>query len=68
MQSLSLKNQLLKFKAINNKAYSKKINPINRLSNYFVLDKDLTKEDKIIYEGIQSIKTGDKVKYKLIKN
>ena len=52
----------------NNKAYSKKINPINRLSNYFVLDKDLTKEDKIIYEGIQSIKTGDKVKYKLIKN
>jgi membrane fusion protein (multidrug efflux system) len=52
----------------NNKAYSKKINPINRLSNYFVLDKDLTKEDKIIYDGIQSIKTGDKVKYKLIKN
>ena len=52
----------------NNKAYSKKINPINRLSNYFVLDKDLTKEDKIIYEGIQSIKTGDKVNFKLIKN
>ncbi|MFN5985804.1 MAG: efflux RND transporter periplasmic adaptor subunit, partial [Chitinophagaceae bacterium] len=52
----------------NNTFYSKKINPINRLSNYFVLDKDLTKEDKLIYEGIQSIKTGDKVKYKLIKN
>ncbi len=52
----------------NNTVYSKKINPINRLSNYFVLDKDLTKEDKLIYEGIQSIKTGDKVKYKLIKN
>lgn len=52
----------------NNKVYSKKINPINRLSNYFVLDKDLTKEDKIIYEGIQSIKTGDKVNFKLIKN
>ncbi len=52
----------------NNKVYSKKINPINRLSNYFVLDKDLTKDDKIIYEGIQSIKTGDKVNYKLIKN
>lgn len=51
----------------NNTVYSKKINPINRLSNYFVLDKDLTKEDKIIYEGIQSIKTGDKVKFKLIK-
>jgi membrane fusion protein (multidrug efflux system) len=52
----------------NNTVYSKKINPINRLSNYFVLDKDLTKEDKLIYEGIQNIKTGDKVKYKLIKN
>ena len=52
----------------NNTVYSKKINPINRLSNYFVLDKDLTKDDKIIYEGIQSIKTGDKVNYKLIKN
>jgi len=52
----------------NNTVYSKKINPINRLSNYFVLDKDLTNEDKLIYEGIQSIKTGDKVKYKLIKN
>lgn len=52
----------------NNTVFSKKINPINRLSNYFVLDKDLTKEDKLIYEGIQSIKTGDKVKYKLIKN
>ena len=51
----------------NNTVYSKKINPINRLSNYFVLDKDLTKDDKIIYEGIQSIKTGDKVKFKLIK-
>lgn len=52
----------------NNTVYSKRINPINRLSNYFVLDKDLTKDDKIIYEGIQSIKTGDKVNYKLIKN
>jgi len=52
----------------NNTVYSKKINPINRISNYFVLDKDLTNEDKLIYEGIQSIKTGDKVKYKLIKN
>ena len=48
----------------NNTVYSKKINPINRLSNYFVLDKDLTKEDKLIYEGIQNIKTGDKVKLK----
>ncbi len=52
----------------NSTVYSKKINPINRLSNYFVLDKDLTKEDKIIFEGIQSIKAGDKVNFKLIKN
>lgn len=52
----------------NSKVYSKKINPINRLSNYFVLDRDLTKDDKIIFEGIQTVKTGDKVNFKLIKN
>ena len=52
----------------NSKVYSKKINPINRLNNYFVLDRDLTKDDKIIFEGIQTVKTGDKVNFKLIKN
>jgi len=52
----------------NSKVYSKKINPINRLNNYFVLDRGLTKDDKIIFEGIQTIKTGDKVNFKLIKN
>ena len=52
----------------NSKVYSKKINPINRLSNYFVLERDLTKDDKIIFEGIQTVKTGDKVNFKLIKN
>lgn len=52
----------------NSKVYSKKINPINRLNNYFVLDRDLTKDDKIIFEGIQSVKTGDKVNFKQIKN
>lgn len=52
----------------NSKVYTKKINPINRLDNYFVLDRDLSKEDKIIFEGIQTVKAGDKVKFKLIKN
>jgi RND family efflux transporter MFP subunit len=52
----------------NSKVYSKKINPINRLNNYFVLDRDLTKDDKIIFEGVQTVKTGDKVNFKLIKN
>lgn len=52
----------------NSKVYSKKINPINRLNNYFVLDRDLTKDDKIIFEGIQTVKTGDKVNFKQIKN
>ena len=52
----------------NNLVYSKKINPTIRLDNFFVLDKDLTKNDKIIFEGIQSVKAGDKIAYKLIEN
>lgn len=47
---------------------SKKINPIIRLNNYYVLDKDLGREDAIIFEGIQRIKTGDKVDVKLVEN
>jgi membrane fusion protein (multidrug efflux system) len=52
----------------NNIVYSKKINPIIRLSNFFVIDKDLDKNDKVIFEGIQNIKVGDKVAYKLVEN
>jgi RND family efflux transporter MFP subunit len=52
----------------NNIAYSKKINPIIRLNNFFVLDKDVNKNDKIIFEGIQNIQVGDKIAYKLVEN
>ncbi len=52
----------------NGTVYSKKINPIIRLNNFFVLDKDLNKDDKVIFEGIQNVKVGDKIAYKLVEN
>jgi hypothetical protein len=32
------------------------------------LDKDVNKNDKVIFEGIQNIKVGDKIAYKLVEN
>lgn len=50
------------------KVFIKKINPIMRLSNYYVLHNGFTKNDRIIYEGIQSVKNGEQVKTKPIKD
>lgn len=44
----------------------KKIEPVVRLSNFYLLEIGLKKEDKIILEGIQSVKDGDQVKPQLI--
>ena len=51
-----------------NKVSIKKINPTMRLSNYYVVANGFTEKDRIIYEGIQSLKNGDEVKTKLIDN
>lgn len=51
-----------------NIVYSKKINPIIRLNNFFILDKDINVNEKVIFEGIQSIKVGDAIAYKLVEN
>ena len=49
-----------------NKVGIKKINPLIRLTNYFVLDRGLEKTDRIILEGIQSVKDGDIINPQLI--
>jgi len=49
-----------------NKVGIKKINPIIRLSNFYVLEVGLEKNDKIILEGIQSVKDGDIIKPQII--
>lgn len=50
-----------------NKVGIKKINPVIRLSNFFVLDMGLEKTDTIILEGIQSVKEGDIIKSQLVQ-
>ena len=50
-----------------NKVGIKKINPVVRLSNFFVLDIGLKKTDAIILEGIQSVKEGDIIKSQLVQ-
>jgi len=50
-----------------NKVGIKKINPVVRLSNFFVLDIGLEKSDTIILEGIQTVKEGDIIKPQLVQ-
>jgi membrane fusion protein (multidrug efflux system) len=45
---------------------AKRIIPIFRLSNFYVVTDGLTKEDLIILEGIQSLREGDKIEIKMI--
>lgn len=49
-----------------NKVIIKKIEPVVRLSNFYVLEIGLKKTDKIILEGIQSVKDGDIIKPEII--
>ena len=50
----------------NNKVSSKRINPIIRINNFYVLNEGLDKKDRIIYEGIQAVKNDEIVETKLI--
>jgi membrane fusion protein (multidrug efflux system) len=50
-----------------NKVGIKIINPVVRLSNFFVLDIGLEKSDTIILEGIQTVKEGDIIKPQLVQ-
>ena len=45
---------------------AKRIIPLFRLSNFYVVTDGLTKEDLIILEGIQSLREGDKIEIKMI--
>ena len=49
-----------------NKINIKKIEPVVRISNFYILENGLSKQDKIIYEGIQSAKIGELVNPQLI--
>lgn len=49
-----------------NKVSVKKISPLFRLSNFFVVTDGITKNDLIILEGIQSLKEGEKIQTELI--
>ena len=51
-----------------NKVSTRKINPIIRLNNFYVLDAGFTTKDRIVYEGIQRIKVGDIVEATLIES
>ena len=51
-----------------NKVSSRKINPIIRIDNYYVLNEGFEKNDRVIYEGIQGIKNGEIVEAKLFTN
>jgi membrane fusion protein (multidrug efflux system) len=50
----------------NNKVSSRKINPIIRSNNVYVLNEGFGKMDRIIYEGIQAVKNDEIVETKLI--
>ncbi len=50
----------------NNKVSSRKINPIIRINNFYVLNEGFDKKDRIIYEGIQAVKNEEIVETKLI--
>ncbi len=50
----------------NNKVSSRKINPIIRINNFYVLNEGFGKMDRIIYEGIQAVKNDEIVETKLI--
>jgi len=45
----------------NNTVQVKSVNPKIRLVNFYVIESDLTLNDRIIYEGIQRVKEGDKI-------
>lgn len=49
-----------------NKVKVKKINPLFRLSNFFVTLNGIAKDDLIILEGIQSLKEGDQIQTEII--
>ena len=49
-----------------NKVNIKKIEPMFRLSNFYILENGLNKNDRIIFEGIQSAKVGAQVNPQLI--
>jgi membrane fusion protein (multidrug efflux system) len=49
-----------------NKVSVKRISPLYRLSNFYVVINGISEKDQIILEGIQSLKEGDKIQTELI--
>lgn len=50
-----------------NKVNIKKINPLLRIPDYYVIDGGIQADDLILYEGIQSVKEGDQIKTQILK-
>ena len=50
-----------------NKVNIKKINPLLRLPNFFVIDEGIQATDLVLYEGLQSVKEGDQINSQLVQ-
>ena len=50
-----------------NKAVQKTIVPKMRIPHYYVVERGITKDDKILYEGVENVKDGDAINPQLIQ-
>lgn len=50
-----------------NKAVQKTIIPKMRIPHYYVVERGITKDDKIVYEGVENVKDGDAINPQLIQ-
>ena len=51
----------------NNKVKSRPITSKTRMPHFYIIDSGLTKEDRIIYEGIQNVKDGMTIKPQFVE-
>nr|WP_294907702.1 efflux RND transporter periplasmic adaptor subunit [uncultured Lacibacter sp.] len=50
-----------------NKAQQKTIVPKMRIPHYYVVERGISKDDKIVYEGVENVKDGDAINPQLIE-
>lgn len=50
-----------------NKAVQKTIVPKMRIPHYYVVERGISKDDKIVYEGVENVKDGDAINPQLIE-
>lgn len=51
-----------------NKAVQKTIVPKMRIPHYYVVERGISKDDKIVYEGVENVKDGDAINPQLIES